>query len=484
MGSAHLAIDLGAESGRAFVGRIAGTIELTEIGRFRNIPLSLPDRTCWNVGGILQFILDSLAAAGDVDSLSIDAWGVDFGLLRGDGSLLAPPRCYRDPLNAGMLAPTFARIPRADLYEQTGIQMMEINTSCQLLALAQKRPQELAQAETLLMIPDLLRYWLGGEPVAERTNASTTQLLRPDGTWATDVFAALGVDAAMMPRLAESNQVVGTTAAGIPIIAGPSHDTAAAVVGAPLREGAAFLSCGTWSLVGMELPGPVLNEVALGLNLSNEQGVGGTTRLLRNVMGLWLLQECRRGWTAADGHPTEYSELTAMAAADSGEPPLVDPDDPAFLRPADMEAAIQAYCATTGQPAPGGRGAIVRCVIASLALRYRWVIEALERATGRKVGSINLVGGGSQNQLLCQATADACGVPVEAGPHEATVLGNLVVQAIAAGDVGDVAEGRELIRRSFPTRAYQPGEGSVWESRYRRFCELGPATARPGRQAE
>ncbi|MFN2464239.1 MAG: rhamnulokinase family protein [Candidatus Dormibacteria bacterium] len=475
----HLAIDLGAESGRAFVGSFSSEVQVAEIGRFRNVPLVLPDRTCWNITGILQFILDSISAAGQVDSLSIDSWGVDFGLLRADGSLVALPRCYRDQLNQGMAERMLARVSPLEVYRQTGIQMMEINTICQLLALAQKRPDELAQAETLLLVPDLLRYWLGGDPVVERTNASTTQMLRPDGTWAAEMVQLAGIDPGLLPAVAESTAITGHTRGGIPLIAGASHDTASAVAGAPLTDGSVFISCGTWSLVGSELAVPVISDRALALNLSNEQGVNGTTRLLRNVMGLWLLQECRREWEAQDGRATDYPDLTRMAEASTDEPSLIDPDDPAFLRPTSMEGAIRAYCDDTEQGSPANRGEIVRCILTSLALRYRWVIEALQVAGAPAAERINIVGGGSLNSFLCQATADATGRTVEAGPAEATVLGNLLVQAVATRQVSSILDGREVIRRSFAIVTYRPRGGGQWEKKYERFCALGPATTSP-----
>ena len=447
MGSTHLAVDLGAESGRAFIGKVGDGITIEEVGRFRNRAVQLPDRLAWDLTGIHGFIVDSVAAAGEVSSLAIDCWAVDFALLRADGSLTAPPRCYRDPLTAGILEDLHSVIPASDLYRRTGIQMMEINTICQLFALARSSAPELAEARRLLLIPDLLRHWLGADPAAERTNASTTQLLSPDGTWDTELAAAVGLEPGILPPIVDSYETIGGhpgPAGMIPIIAGAAHDTAAAVAGTPLGEGAAFISSGTWSLVGVELPGPIISDRALALNMSNEHGVGGTTRFLRNVMGLWLLQQCRQGWARADGHVTEYAELVQLAATATPGRFLVDPDHASFLRPDDMPAAIAAFCAGTGGSAPASRAEIVRCVIDSLALRYRWVLEALESCTGNAVRRVNIVGGGSQNALLCQATADATGLPVEAGPVEATVLGNLIVQAVATGSLASLAAGSRV----------------------------------------
>jgi rhamnulokinase len=483
VGSTHLAVDLGAESGRAFVGNIGDELAIEEIGRFQNRTQRLGDRLAWDIDAIRAFVTNSAATAGSVDSLAIDTWGVDFGLLRSDGTLIAPPRCYRDPYTRGAIQRLEQRIPAAELYRRTGIQKMDFNTICQLLVMAESDSAELTDAHCLLLIPDLLRYWLGADAAAERTNASTTQLLGPGGDWDYELAGKIGVDARILPPVVQSFERVGTTADGVAIVAGASHDTAAAVAGAPLDDGSVFISSGTWSLVGIELPAPVINETARGLNLSSEHGVAGTTRLLRNVMGLWLLQECRRTWAKEDGEATEYSALMDLATSAAAMGPLIDPDDPEFLRPTDLPAAIASFCARTQQQPPDSRGAVVRSIIDSLALRYRWVIEAIERCTGADLTRINLVGGGSQNSLLCQATADATGLVVEAGPQEATVLGNVVVQGIARGSLTNLAQGRKLVRRSFPPVRFEPRPGTDWDSAYERFCALTPATRRPERSA-
>ena len=475
MGSSHLAVDLGAESGRAFVGHVADRITIEEVGRFRNGAVQLPDRLTWDITGIHRFILDSVAASPAVSSLAIDCWGVDFGLLRADGSLTALPRSYRDPLTSGILGDLHRLLPARRLYQRTGIQMMEINTICQLFALARQAAPELAEARSLLLIPDLLRHWLGADLAAERTNASTTQLLGPEGAWEASLATAIGVDPGILPRVVDSYETVGGHAGpggSIPIIAGAAHDTAAAVAGTPLSAGAAFISSGTWSLVGMELPGPVISDRARVLNMSNEHGVAGTTRFLRNVMGLWLLQECRRAWAGEDGQATDYATLVELAGRVEPGRFLLDPDDVSFLRPGDMPAAVAAFCAGIGGPVPTSRAEVIRCVIDSLALRYRWVIDALQKCTNRTVERVNIVGGGSQNSLLCQATADATGVVVEAGPAEATVLGNLIVQAVATGSLASLEEGRALIRTSFPPARYQPRDTDSWDEMYARFGEL------------
>ena len=482
-GSGHLAIDFGAESGRAFVGRLSERIELEEIGRFRNLSVQLSDRLAWNTAAMREFTLQALEGAGPVESVSVDGWGVDFGLLRADGTLVSPPRSYRDPSTAGVLTRLASLVPPRELYARTGIQMMEINTLCQLLALREKHPEELAAAERLLLIPDLLRHWLGAEPGCERTNASTTQMLQPNGDWAGDLVEACGIDPSILPPVVDSTAQVGFAAGSsrkVVLVAGPSHDTAAAVAGTPLSSGTAFISSGTWSLVGLELLGPVIDERARGLNLSNEHGVGSTTRLLRNVMGLWIVQECRRVWASADGYETDYPSLIRMLEGLPSGRILIDVDAPEFLRPLDMPAAIRTQCSRTGQRAPAGRGEMLRAIIDSLALRYRWVIDALEVCSGVTIAAVTIIGGGAQNKALCQATADACGRPVEVGPAEATVLGNVLVQGVAMGRLAGIEEGRRLIRESFPPAIYEPRLPGYWAELYHRFCELFPA---PGAHA-
>ena len=476
--SVHLAIDLGAESGRAFVASVGNGVELREIGRFRNLPQRRDGRVAWNMPLIRDFISDALGRCGPVDSVSIDSWAVDFGLLDSEGGLIAPPRCYRDPFNVGALDLVLERISASDLYNRTGIQLLEINTICQLAALAARRPAELAEASKLLMIPDLLRLWMGGEAVSERTNASTTQMLAPSGEWDPVAVAASGAAMSILPVTVESYEVVGRCSAslgGVPIVAGASHDTAAAVAGTPLRSGEAFLSSGTWSLLGLELPAPVISRQAQRLNLSNEHGVAGTTRLLRNVMGLWMVQQSRRAWALLDGFESDYADLAGLAASASIDS-IVDPDAALFVRPEDMTAAIDEYCVRTGQRAPGSRGETLRCILQSLALRYRWVIEALELVTGSRVTTLRVVGGGSQNELLCQLTADAAARPVQAGPVEATVLGNVMVQAVVQGTLPDLAAGRAIIETSLAPRIYQPSQDL--EPAYQRFCAL-PGVGRP-----
>jgi rhamnulokinase len=454
-------------------GRVGDVLEVEEVARFQNRPVRLPDRLAWDIEALYRAMVDGVAGAGPADSLAIDSWAVDFGLVEADGTLVAPPRSYRDALTAGILPRLFERIPAADLYRLTGIQMLEINTLCQLIAL--EASDELAAADSLRMIPDLLRARLGGDRVTERTNASSTQMLGLDGEWSAEVLEACGIRPGLLPRVMQSTDFVGEVQMpGIPairLVAGASHDTAAAVAGTPLSSPAdsVFISSGTWSLVGVELPAPVATPAALALNLSNEHGVFGTTRLLRNVMGLWLLQQCQRGWAQEDGRETSIEELVRGAQAASQLVSVFDPDDAALLRADDMPSAIRRALHDADQPAPGSRDALVRSILESLALRYRWAVDALSSVTGMRPGRIHVVGGGSANRLLCQMTASATGIPVIAGPVEATALGSIAVQAIAVGTLRDLAEARELIGRSVATVEYEPRDEVAWNDAYIRW---------------
>ena len=483
----YLAVDIGAESGRAMVGTVSDTgITLDERHRFSNRQLQLPDRLAWDITGLFGAAIDGLAAAGPVRSIGIDAWAVDFGLLRRDGSLAALPRSYRDPMTAGILPELFNRVGSERLFQRTGIQMMEINTLCQLLAMRQAGLAELDEAARLLMIPDLLGNWLGAEPVAERSNATTTQFLGVDGGWASDILEACDIPIQLMQKVVDAGTVVGKIgnrvgekagAIGLPIVAVCSHDTASAILGTPLsRSGTpAFISSGTWSLVGVEIAEPILGEPARRHNLSNEGGYAGSTNLLRNVMGLWLVQGCRARWALQDGFATSYDDLMTLARQAPGFTAVIDPDDPRLLRPVDMPATISELCLQSGQTPPATRGQVLRVVLESLALRYRWALDALSAATGRPITSVHVSGGGSTNKLLCEMTAGVTGVRVTAGPVEATALGNVLVQAIADGQLKSVTEGRQLISSSFPVSAYDPAPGDRWEDAYGRFQALAAA---------
>jgi rhamnulokinase len=409
----------------------------------------------------------------------VDGWGVDFGLLDARGALLANPVHYRDARTDGMLEEAFVVVPREEIFEQTGIQFLPINSLYQLLALARTDDPSLHLASTFLTIPDLLNYWLTGEKVAEFTNATTTQCLNPrTRTWAEPLLGSLGIPRHIFPEVQPPGSLLGAlldesgAASPTRVVLAGSHDTASAVAGTPLTSAAAaYISSGTWSLVGVEIAEPAISAATLALNLTNEGGVARTFRLLRNVMGLWLVQGIRRS-VERMGSTVDYAELTAQATAATPLQAVIDPDAPEFLRAHDMANAIRAFCRASQQSPPEDTGGLVRTALESLALRYRWVIEHLEEVIGHSIHVIHIVGGGARNRLLCQMTADATGRTVLAGPAEATALGNLVVQAIAAHRLDSLAEARALIARSFPPLEYIPVTTEGWEESYARFCEV------------
>ncbi len=451
--TAYAAVDLGASSGRVIVGHLDGsTVELREVHRFANDPVPMPDGLHWDITGLYRETLSGLRRAGAVRSAGIDSWAIDYGLLDSRGALLGLPYHYRDTRTE--------QVDRIDDYAVTGIQYLPFNTVYQLLA---EPPEKLAAARTMLLVPDLLAYWLTGRIGAERTNASTTALFDVRrGDWADDLIASLGLPRGLFPALREPADRIGTIAGpDLPLIAVGSHDTASAVVAVPATTGAGFasISCGTWSLVGVELSEPVLTADSRAANFTNEVGVDGTVRYLRNVMGLWLLQECQRVWREPD-----TGGLLAAAAAARPFAALVDPDHPGFLPPGDMPARIDAYCRRTGQPAPADRAGYVRCIMESLALAHRAAVRDATRLSGRSVEVVHVVGGGARNALLCQLTADACGLPVVAGPVEATALGNILVQARADGGPADLSGTRRLVAASAPLRRFEPrGDPDAWE---------------------
>lgn len=468
-GTTSLAVDLGAESGRVFAGTFDGErVCLKEVHRFPNDPVKLPDGLYWDALRLVSEIKKSLTKTVQqghrLESLGVDSWAVDFGLLDRDGALISNPYHYRDSRTEGMMERAAERMPREEVYRTTGIQFMPINTLYQLLAM--RESPLLEAAETLLLIPDLLNYWLTGEKSCEYTNATTTQLLDlQTGEWSQDLLKRMGLPARVFPSVVPPATQIGSllpevaeeVGVGLPVLTVASHDTASAVVAVPAEgEDFAYVSSGTWSLVGVELPGPVVGDGALEANFTNEGGFGGTTRFLKNVTGLWLLQECRRTW-AGEGRDYSYEELTRLAEEAPAAGPLVDPDHPAFLAPGDMPSRIRHFCEGTGQRPPEGPADVARCVFESLALKYRYVIEQAKDLTGREVRTVHVVGGGSQNALLCQLTADAAGLPVVAGPVEATAVGNVMVQALARGRVGSLEEIRAVVRRSFETKTYEPG---------------------------
>ncbi|MFI2780352.1 rhamnulokinase family protein [Streptomyces sp. ALB3] len=471
------AVDLGATSGRVITGRVGpGELVLTEAHRFANTPVRLPDGLHWDVLALYQGMLDGLRVAagrGPVASVGIDTWAVDYGLLDSDGSLLGLPFHYRDDRNAAAAVKVLDRFDARELYGVGGLQHLQFNTVFQLAA--HRSTAQWPAARTMLLMPDLLVYWLTGSVGAEVTNASTTGLFDARaGAWSDALIGRLGLDPSLFPRLREPGESVGTLLphvagftglpADTPVTTVASHDTASAVAAVPATEpGFAYVSCGTWSLAGLELDAPVLTEESRAANFTNERGVDGTVRYLRNIMGMWLLEECRRTWERG-GTSTSLQGLLADAARARPFAAVVDPDDPLFLAPGDMPSRIDDALTRTGQGTPDGPGGYVRCVLESLALAHRRTLREAAELAGRELTRIHLVGGGSRNELLCQWTADATGLPVTAGPAEATALGNVLLQARAHGSVGGLRDMRGLIARTQELRHYSPqGNMSAWD---------------------
>jgi rhamnulokinase len=465
------AVDLGASSGRVMVGRVApNELELTEVHRFSNDPVRLPDGLHWDILRLYREVLAGLREASRVAdglvSIGVDSWGVDHGLLDQDGTLLGDPYHYRDDRTASSVEAVHAIVSPADLYARTGLQFLPFNTIYQLAAARLTSIFELAR--TMLLIPDLIGYWLSGVPVAEVTNASTTGLLDVHRrTWDDDLVASLAIPRSLFPPLAAPGDVVGPLRDDVRAEVGASadtlltlvgsHDTASAVVGVPATDASfAYIACGTWSLVGVELDRPVLTQESREANFTNEGGVDDRIRYLRNVMGLWLLQESLRTWEL-EGSPEQLPALLIAAGELAGGGPVIDPDDASFLPPGDMPARIAAACLREDQPPPTTRVGLVRCILDSLAAAYGQAVRDAARLSGRSVDVVHLVGGGARNTLLCQLTADACEVPVWAGPVEATALGNVLVQARARGLlIGDLETLRALVRSTQDIRRYEP----------------------------
>jgi rhamnulokinase len=466
----YAAIDLGATSGRVLTGALHdGRVELEEAHRFDNRPVRLPDGLRWNLLHLFTESLEGLRRAGAVDGIGVDTWGVDYALLDAEDRVLGLPFHYRDDRTDGMIERAFARVPAEQLYAATGIQTMPINTVFQLLA--DEGSAALAAAEHIALVPDLLALWLCGERANERTNASTTGLLDArSGEWALAAIESLGLPAKLFGPLVEPGTALGPLLphhdlSDPAVYAVASHDTASAFAAVPVDEHAAILSSGTWSLLGVELSEPVLTDAAREANLTNERGIEGTTRLLKNVMGLWLLEESRHAWD-----DISYEELHRRAEEAGEDVPLFDPDDEKFLRPGDMPARIAAACERTGQPAPGDVGATVRSILVSLACKYRWTLERLEAVSGREIQRIHVIGGGSRNALLCRLTADVCGREVHAGPVEATALGNVLVQARGAGELASLDELRAVAGASADPTVHEPS-GAGGET-YQRFLAV------------
>jgi rhamnulokinase len=478
----YIAVDLGAESGRVMLGRIAdGRLSLEQIHRFGNGPVEEEGSLRWDFDRLLSEIKTGIGQAakraGDrVAGIGIDTWGVDFGLLGSDGRLIEKPYHYRDSRTNGMMDKAFKLMPKRRVYESTGIQFMQLNSLYQVLAMRLANSPALAKTKRLLFMADLFSYFLCGKALGEYTLASTSQMMdMRTGAWSGPIFKELSLPMEIMPEIVMPGAIIGGLTSEvvkeigcgrIPVIAIGSHDTASAVLGVPATGGKwAYLSSGTWSLMGVELPQAIINDKTFKYEFTNEGGVENTIRLLKNIMGLWLVQECKRQWQR-EGQDLSYGDLTKMAAAAKPFCGLIECDRSEFLAPGDMPARINKCLSETGQKPTQDKGQMVRLVLESLALKYRSVLTAIEDVTGSTIDVLHIVGGGIQNELLCQFTANAIGRKVITGPIEATAIGNILMQARAAGQIKTLGEAREVIRNSFELKEYQPQDTGLWERQY------------------
>lgn len=484
----YLAVDLGAESGRAIVGALDGNkLILTETYRFPNGPVRRPDGLHWDAQNLWAEIKAGLAASSSkfnnqIDCLGLDTWGVDFALLDRNKSLLFDPFHYRDDRTKGMLIEAFTRMTRKDIFFQTGNQFMQINTLYQLLAMSVQKSPMFEKAETFLTIPDLFNYWLSGEITNEFTNATTTQCFDPrQRDWATPVLNAMNIPSRLFKPITEPGTLIGTLlpdiaaetgAGGVKIVIPACHDTGSAVVSIPARnQDFAWISSGTWSIMGAEVREPCVNEKTLTYNFTNEGGVFGTWRLSKNIMGLWLIQECKRTWES-QGENLSYEEIMYLAAAAKPFLAVIDPDNNMFFHPGDMPARIQKFCTQTKQHEPRTKGEILRVALESLALKYRWVLERLDELSGKRLNPIHIIGGGTKNRLLNKFTANATQRNVVTGPVEATAIGNMLMQAIGLGDLSSISEAREAVRASFEVEEYFPESNDGWEDAYKKLSAI------------
>lgn len=470
-----LAFDLGASSGRAIRGVYDdGVFTWEEIHRFENNPREAEGHFRWNFEELMREIRTGIEKAGTFDSVAFDTWGVDFGLLDESGKLLGDPVHYRDARTDGILDSALRVMDGEALYKETGTQLLPINTLFQLCALQKQEPETLQKAKTLLLMPDLLRYCLCGGVSSERSAASTAQLLRlPQGEWSESIREAYRLPETLLPPLVPGGTAVGKLPEnGAVVLATAGHDTQCAVAALPdPAPDAAFLSCGTWSLLGCELDEPILTAESMRLDLSNEWGANGKINYLKNIIGLWLIQESRRAWKRA-GESYSYADLEKLALAAEQLRCFIDPDDPVFTPPGDLPGRVQEYCRETGQYVPRTVGEIMRCIYESLALKYRFAIEQLQEATGRHFGVLHVLGGGAKDGLLCRMTADAAGLRVVAGPVEATALGNLMLQLCALGVLPSLEEGRRMIARQEKLTEFLPQSTAAWENAYQNYLKL------------
>lgn len=481
----YVAVDLGASSGRVILGSLeGGRIFLEEIHRFENGPIKENSSLRWNFAKLFDDIKTGLGKAirkadGKVVSIGVDSWGVDFGLIDSNGDLIENPYHYRDRRTDGIMDKAFALMPKKEIYDSTGTQFMQLNTIFQLLSLRFNQPGLLQKANKLIFMADLISYHLCGEIFAEYTLASTSQLMdMKTSCWSKDIFDKMSLPMDIMPKIIVPGTMVGRLkdviakelgCEPIPVIAIGSHDTASAVAAIPAddKNNWAYLSSGTWSLLGAEISDIIINNKTLEYEFTNEGGVENTIRLLKNIMGLWLVQECRRIWNMQDDN-LSFSDMTELADKAKPFSGFINPNDDRFLVPCDMPAKINEYLCESGQESTNDRGRITRMILESLAFNYRRVIEMLQDITGRRIEVLHIVGGGIKNHLLCQFAADATGKKVITGPVEATTMGNIMMQAIAAGRIKAVAHGREIIRNSIEIKEYMPSDSDVWTKEYQK----------------
>jgi len=483
-----LAIDLGAESGRAILAVLdQAQLSLTEVHRFANNPVRLPDGLHWDILRLWSEVKAALHIAThkhhvQLAGIGIDTWGVDYGLLDRTGALIGNPYHYRDSRTDGLVEASFKRLPRERIFDLTGIQFMQLNTLYQLFAMVVQQSPALPIAETFLTTPDLLNYWLSGRKACEFTMATTTQCYDPrQRTWSRPLLEAMGIPTHIFPEVVQPGTVLGivlpditeeTGCGAVPVIAPACHDTGSAVAAVPAEnQRFAWISSGTWSIMGAEASDPIVNAQSLKYNFTNEGGVNGTWRFSKNIMGLWLVQECRRTWARA-GEELSYAELTQLAADAEPFRSIIDIDADDFFHAGDMPGRIQKYCERTNQPVPETKGEIVRCALESLALKYRWVLDRLEEMLDYKLEPIHIIGGGTQNRLLNQLTADATNRSVIAGPIEATAIGNVLMQAVALGHLKSLDEARAVVRHSFKPETYEPHPSTEWDTAYEKLLSM------------
>ncbi len=483
-----LAFDMGATSGRSILATLSeDSFEMKELTRFPNMTLPMGNKYYWNIYSLYESMKNGLIAAAKegctIDAIGIDTWGVDFACIGKDGSVLGCPRAYRDPYTDGVPEKYFEIVPRKEVYDLTGIQIMNFNTLFQLFAQKQEGSSALEAADKLLFMPDALSYMLTGKAVCEYTIASTSQMLNPrTKKFEKSLLEAAGIKPELWPEIIYPGVVIGplrdqlaeeSGLGKVPVVAVAGHDTGSAVAAVPAKnEGFAYLSSGTWSLMGIEVKDPIINEESFALNYTNEGGVDGTTRFLKNITGMWLLEQCRKEWEKKEGAVYSYATIEQMAGSADGFRSLVNPDDSSFANPVSMVKAIEDYCFRTGQVAPQTHAQFIRCIYDSLALKYRQTLSNLQELAPFKIEELHVIGGGSQNKLMSQLTANAVGIPVVTGPSEATAIGNIMMQAKALGVVKDLQEMRQLISKSIETNVYMPQDKTLWDLAFQRFLSI------------